>query len=268
MPCRLTQSAVLFLLLSAGIAAQSDVFAALGTTQADAQTSFFSTLATGIPALTGQAATFKAATAQQRVVMVRAVATAARAFASSAEFGKRYALYRSTQQPALAEGARSGDEARAEQQKHIAEAIRQAQAMAGQIPADARKEMEASIADMQKQIAELNADPEHRAAVDQAAKQFAMLTAAEHTEQLAAFESQYPADANTLIVRRLQQFLDVCGDVAFEAKLQQGKDKKFRFVDPALEAKPAEWKMCYRAGKPAVDAARVAAQDWLKAIAR
>ena len=35
------------------------------------------------------------------------------------------------------------------------------------------------------------------------------------------------------------------------------------FADAALEAKPAEWKMAFRAGKPATDAARAFAQKWL-----
>ena len=57
MPCRLTQLAVPFFLCSAGIAAQSDIFKQLGTSQADAHTSVFSALATGIAALTGDVAT-------------------------------------------------------------------------------------------------------------------------------------------------------------------------------------------------------------------
>ncbi len=36
-----------------------------------------------------------------------------------------------------------------------------------------------------------------------------------------------------------------------------------KFVNPAYEKKPAEWKMAYRAGKPAVDAARTFAKAWL-----
>ena len=35
------------------------------------------------------------------------------------------------------------------------------------------------------------------------------------------------------------------------------------FADQSLESRPAEWKMAYRAGKPATDAARAFAQTWL-----
>ena len=51
----------------------------------------------------------------------------------------------------------------------------------------------------------------------------------------------------------------------FSASLvEQGKVQKF--ADPALEAKPTEWKMCFRAGKPATDAARDFARKWLAGL--
>ena len=53
----------------------------------------------------------------------------------------------------------------------------------------------------------------------------------------------------------------------FTAKTALSKEKKkYQFVNPEYEQKPLQWKMMYRAGKPAVDAARAAAQEWLKAL--
>ena len=77
-----------------------------------------------------------------------------------------------------------------------------------------------------------------------------------------AFEKTYPADPRALVAMRLRHFLDVTKDVDFAAQLVD-KDKKKVFADAALEAKPAEWKMAFRAGKPATDAARAFAQKWL-----
>jgi hypothetical protein len=61
---------------------------------------------------------------------------------------------------------------------------------------------------------------------------------------------------------RLRRFLDVSRDVVYDAQIVEKQGKKV-FADPALEAKPSEWKMCFRAGKPATDAARTFAQRWL-----
>ena len=38
------------------------------------------------------------------------------------------------------------------------------------------------------------------------------------------------------------------------------------FVNPAYQAKSAQWKTCYRAGKQATTAARAAVQAWLKEL--
>jgi hypothetical protein len=61
---------------------------------------------------------------------------------------------------------------------------------------------------------------------------------------------------------RLRHFLDATADVNYAAQLVD-KDRKKVFADPALEAKPAQWKMAFRAGKPATEAARTFAQRWL-----
>jgi hypothetical protein len=78
---------------------------------------------------------------------------------------------------------------------------------------------------------------------------------------------QYPADHNVLIAKRLHEFLTVSGDVNFDAKLKVENSAKV-FVDPQYEEKPPEWKMCYRAGREATQAARAAATQWLKEIGR
>ena len=66
---------------------------------------------------------------------------------------------------------------------------------------------------------------------------------------------------------RLREFLAESATVDFTAKTALSKEKKKQtFVNPEYELKPLQWKMMYRAGKPAVDAARAAAQDWLKAL--
>jgi hypothetical protein len=198
--------------------------------------------------------------------MVRAVVAVARTFAGSADFARRYAIYRDAQKPVAPAVAQSGDEALKQQQQQMELAIKQAMAAAAQLPVDARKELEANVAEMRAQIAELNADPAYRDAVNTSAVEAARAAAAEHNQKMAAFEAEFPPDVNPLIARRLRQFLLTCGEVDFAAQLETGKDKKQRFVNKAYEARSAEWKMCFRAGKPAVDAARAAATEWLKAL--
>lgn len=91
--------------------------------------------------------------------------------------------------------------------------------------------------------------------------------AAEYTGKLAAWEKKYPADPKAIAVLRLRGFLAESATVDYAAKTALSKEKKKQvFVNPDYESKSLQWKMMYRAGKPAVEAARAAAQDWLKAL--
>ena len=80
-------------------------------------------------------------------------------------------------------------------------------------------------------------------------------------------EKKYPADPKASVVLRLREFLAESATVDFTAKTALSKEKKRQvFVNPDYELKPLQWKTMYRAGRPAVEAARAAAQDWLKAL--
>ena len=39
-----------------------------------------------------------------------------------------------------------------------------------------------------------------------------------------------------------------------------------KFANPAYEQKPTEWKLCFRAGREPVEAAKALATAWLKEI--
>ncbi len=59
--------------------------------------------------------------------------------------------------------------------------------------------------------------------------------------------------------------LETTKDVDFNAKLTEQYGKK-RFVNPAYEAKSAEWKMAFRAGKEVTEVTRSFAQQWLNEL--
>jgi hypothetical protein len=83
----------------------------------------------------------------------------------------------------------------------------------------------------------------------------------EYDEQLAKFKAAHPSDPREAIRHELNEFLAVSASVDFSARVVNG-----RFADPAYQGKDNEWKRCFRAGKPAVDAAREVAQGWLQQL--
>ena len=103
--------------------------------------------------------------------------------------------------------------------------------------------------------------------MDQMMKQAGAAQQADYTASVAEWEKNYPVDPTPMVVSRLKAFLDMSATVDFASTTAlDPKDKKQHFTNKAYESKGSQWKMMFRAGKPAVDAARAAAEAWLKAI--
>lgn len=258
-------AAVVLVLSASTVAAQSDVFSTLKTTRDQGENAIFASFTNGTVALIGERTIFKAASPDMRASLVRSVVAAARAYTETADFKERYERYRQLQRPQREELPQTGEEALAEQQRQLEEAIREAELAAQQLSPEAREKLAHNIAYMKQQLAEINADPEHRANVDAQVKEAARAAEADFARRDAEFELEYPPDHRQLIARRLRRFLELSATVDFSAELVE-KNNRMRFANPEYEAKGREWKMLYRAGKPAVDAARAAAEGWLKEL--
>jgi hypothetical protein len=258
---------VLVCALAAVPAAQSDVIAKLGSNMTEAQEAIFSSFSGGFVEMVGSRDVFKAAPPEARAAMVTAVIGVARAYTGTADFAKRYAMFREQQKPeAATAGPSSADALNQQMRQSIEQAIAGMEKAAKAMP-QMKKDFDAQIADMRKQLAELGKDKAANAEMDAALKEGAAYQAQAHKQALAEWEKEYPADPRPFIARRLREFLALSSTVDFTARVsKKGSDPALKFDNPAYESKDAQWKYLYRAGKPAVDAARTGAQDWLKAI--
>lgn len=82
---------------------------------------------------------------------------------------------------------------------------------------------------------------------------------------LGDWETKYPANQLLYVKGKLQQFLDETKDIDFNAELIAKNGKKY-FVNKAYESKGNRWKMAFRAGKEAVETARLQAEQWIAEI--
>ena len=75
-------------------------------------------------------------------------------------------------------------------------------------------------------------------------------------------DKKMPADPNELIKKRLEKFMEISATVDFDATLNDLR----QFNNPEYEKKSDQWKMCYRAGKAVITAAREEVAAWLKEL--
>jgi len=257
-------TAVLAVLLAAlGAQAQtgSDVAAKLGLSLTEAKAGVLESLGSGSVFSEAAFRAFKALTPEGRAAIVRSGLAAIKAYIAMDEFKTEYAKYREERKPEPPEARLSADaemkKQREEMEKQIAEMRKN---MAG-LDAETRKAMEEAIKAVQAQMEAMEKDPEQKAMIKQAFEMQAAQEKEEYANRLKEWEEEYPADPRKLIVRRIDEFLEESEDVDFSAKLvQSGGRMKFALTE--YEDKPPLWKLCYRAGKEAVQAAREFAAAW------
>jgi hypothetical protein len=254
--------------------AAADALTELGIQETDAKGRVMEALNSGYVNFSPAGKALKAATPAVREALVKGVLTWARAYTESAEFKTAYSRLRENRKPQPVASKGSADaqinQQRADVEKAIAEAKKNLANLPANLPADTRKAMadamQSAIKTMTGQLAELD-KPDAKALMKQ---MFDAANAGEQREyqtRMKEYETRYPADPRPFIARRLRQFLDESATVDFGAKLVAA-GRVMRFADTKYEAKSSDWKLCYRAGKLTVDAARAIATAWLAELER
>lgn len=208
----------------------------------------------------------RAATPAQRAAWVDATLGWVKAYTASPEFAAAYARSRddSRPQPPPTPERSVDDELRA-RRAEMEQQFEQGRKNAATLPAEQRAAVEAGLAQAREAMAAMEKDP-------QMAQMQRQVLEAERTQRVQAFEQAmsdweqtHPAGPKVRIKQRLEEFLALSATVDFQAATK-ADGNTLRFVDPELERKPPNWKLCYRAGQPAVDAARAFATAWVKEL--
>lgn len=255
------------LIIACGTAAYGqDALAQLGITPLAARVAVNTVLSSGLnnPGLPTKA--FKLVTAAARGELATAGMGWLKTYAASPEFATQYAQVRDSHKPAPPQfGGTPEDKIKKAdlQQKQQAEESRKAIAS---LPAEQRAQIEEAMTAAQAMLEQMNTPEMRTTRLDAITAERADRTR-QHAEALATWARDYPERPAPLIAKRLREFLDVSAGVDFAAKLTP-RNGKMVFENEAYEQQPAQWKMCYRAGKEATAAARAAAQAWLKELGR
>ena len=242
-------------------AAAQDHLATLRISEGRAREAIFDSFMTGAVSIAGKPAAFVAMPPAARVALVNFTLNLARTFTESDEFKRRYADHREANGPDPLPEEQSADAILKKQRDGFETQVTEMRKMFDQITPEQRATLEQGWKEMRDQLTAMEQGDKHKE-IDDILKGQRAEQLRQRDEALKGFEKTYPADSRALIALRLRHFLDTTKDVAYDAQLVD-KDKRRVFADSALEAKPGDWKMAYRAGKPATDAARTFAQKWM-----
>ena len=242
-------------------AAAQDHLATLGISEGRAKEAVFDSFMSDAVSIAGKPAAFTAMAPAARVALVNFALTLARTFVESDEFKRRYADHRDANGPEPLPEAQTADAIFAKQRAGFENQVTEMRKLFDQITPEQRATLEAGWTDMRRQLDEMEKG-DRRKEIEGLLKDQRDELIRQRSAAMIEFEKTYPADPRVLVALRLRRFLDVTKDIDFTAQVVE-KGKVRVFANDALEAKPAEWKMCFRAGKPSTDAARAFAQKWL-----
>jgi predicted transcriptional regulator len=218
-----------------------------------------------IPAYPSRKA-YYAASSAARVAFVRDTFAWVKAYTESAAFKADYDKRRAEAKPTGAGSKGTPDEQYAKYLADQRKALEEMKKNVSSMNADMQKQMQPVIQQMEASIEKTSKDPEAAAMMKNMFAQQATGDQERDKRDIANYEKEWPADPKVLIAARLHDFLNETSDLAFDAKMVDEGGGRKRFADEQFESKSDRWKLCYRAGKEPVDAARAFATDWLRQL--
>ena len=238
-----------------------DHLANLGISEGRAKEAVFDSFISDAVSLAGKPAAFIAMPPGARVTLVNFVLHLARTFVDSDDFKRRYADHREANGPDPLPEEQTADAVLAKQRAGFESQVAEMRKMFDQITPEQRATLEQGWNEMRDQFTAME-QGDRRKQIDGLLTEQRADQVRQRDEAMKEFDKAFPPDHRSLVAMRLRHFLEATKDVAYDAQLVD-KDKKKVFADEAFEAKPTEWKLAFRAGKPATDAARAFAQSWL-----
>lgn len=253
-----------------------DVFQELGINATEGQSYFFNSVTLGSTSFPGGAAKIPN---DQKVRVIRLLGEYFRKYYKTEDFKGRYTTWWKEQEPEKPETpeqrlAREKLERENQEKDGERNALEGEKALRKQIAetkdAAMKKQLQEileSTLKIQKQLKEQLNNPEFKKQMKemetfqkQAYEEEYKLKAAEYQTDLGRWNAIKNPDV--LLKEKLEEFLHRSADIDFSAKLKEQYGHKV-FVNPDFESKDSFWKLCFRAGKPAVEVARVIAKEWL-----
>jgi hypothetical protein len=213
-----------------------------------------------------------------RAAIVQAMGAFAKSYSQTESFKQQYAEWWKNSEPTkpqtpeakAAEQKQQEEESKKQQQEFISNMKKQiAETKDVAIKKQLQEALDATIK-MQAEMKTQMESPEYQKQLKQVKELTIKMEAEEYQKNMAEYQEKHKkwqADNNpkVLIKRCLEKFLEQTNDVDFNAELKIDNGHK-QFVNEEYQQKDNTWKQCFRAGKPAVDAARNFSQEWLKEL--
>jgi hypothetical protein len=258
MPRKIT-AAVLILAAALAALAAADVMTEYGLDRGRWSDSLFVRIVEGACSPPRVPVKLRSVQPADRAAVVSALGAFAKSYVDSEAFRTRYDGEWKSSQPPEPPAPKTGKQVVAERKAELKKAIADTENSLPNLPIEMRPSMRESIEQLRSSMKDLDG-LEHVYGEQEKARYDADMAA---YKRKLSDPNAMPRDPRVALKRALQKFLDGTAGVDYSATLVTRNDRQF-FADKDLEKRPPEWKMCFRAGREACEAARAFATSWLK----
>ncbi len=210
--------------------------------------------------------TYQAAPVTARVAFVNEAMGWVKAYTESPAFKSDYDKRRVAARPSAPEAKGSADDQYSKQLAEQRKSLEQMKKSIAAMTPDMQAKMQPVIKQMEASIEQTSKDPKMAEMMKNAYSQQSKSDQESYKNEVAKYETEFPADPKVLIAKRLRDFIALSSDVNFDAKLVPEDGGRMRFADQQYESKSDQWKLLYRAGREPVEAARTFSVNWLKQL--
>lgn len=244
---------------------KDDFLKQLGISQAEANDKITSSLLSGSLDHYG-IRNLKNILMNDRAAVVKDLATYAKQYANSDAFKKEYAALKERNRPAPAQKIETPEEMRANLIKMAKEYVVNSENTLKNSTAQTKKIFTEMLDAAKKNLKEAE-DPNNKTIRNWAQHYDEMkkMTQQSWENQVGEWEARYPSNHLLYVKVKLNDFLVATEGIDFSARLYDKNGKKY-FENPGYERMDIRWKMAFRAGKDAVEAAREFASKWMSEI--
>jgi hypothetical protein len=251
---RILAAAVVAIVLSCLAIGAADLFQTYGLNREGWTDRFVDAVFNGFFSPYELTAKLKAVPAAERAAVVTAFGSLAKSYFETPEFKAAYKKRYEDNLPNDLKPPKTRAEIEAELRGQIEKGIKEMEEVGKSMTGDMKKVADQGVAQMREQLKQL---PTIAAQMAQEEKE-----RYEEAKNRPPDPDAPPADPRLGLKKSLRKFLDETAGVDFAAQTKPSFANRV-FVNAAYEQKPREWKMCYRAGREACDAARSFATSWL-----
>ncbi len=203
-----------------------------------------------------------------RPAIVRQVVEFAKTYTQGEEFRKRYQTFREEKKPEPPEPPKSMTELRNEQKEQLQKSLKEIDDNLKNATPEQKKQYQPVMDGLRESIKSLDDpnNPMYSRDVEKGYQQAYESQLETFRKDSLEWAKEWTADPKPMLARALDKFLEISADVDFSASIVKNENGIATFANSDYESKPSEWKLCYRAGKETVEAARAAAKEWLKEL--